>query len=315
VPATLSIMIIVFFSRMTVRPKQLGEEVTIEEKSFEPSSMHVSQSEFDLDVTSTRGPSEKEFALLSRFKESPDYIKATKEDFARSLVVEQISKGDVTIILKFIKDAQGNVSKAVAGFVKMLNWRETTHVDACMSEWRFHKVEVFKKFYPHTYFGFSKDGNPVYVERLGKLDISSFLKETSVEDYIRYHILKWEYVHRVLFPLASAKSGKKITSLITIADLTDFSSSQMSSSVMRFLGAIAEIDQGYYPESGNLYIVNAPWVFGAVWSMIKPLIGASTKGKVSIIKGNPKTQLSELIDLSCLPDFLGGNASWDTITE
>ena len=103
-----------------MRPKQLGEEVTIEEKSFEPSSMHVSQSEFDLDVTSTRGPSEKEFALLSRFKESPDYIKATKEDFARSLVVEQISKGDVTIILKFIKDAQGNVSKAVAGFVKML---------------------------------------------------------------------------------------------------------------------------------------------------------------------------------------------------
>lgn len=54
-------------------------------------------------------------------------------------------------------------------------------------------------------------------------------------------------------------------------------------------------------------IVNAPWTFSAVWSVIKGWLDENTRKKIQIVSGNPKQELIKYVDIQQIPEFLGGN--------
>ena len=72
--------------------------------------------------------------------------------------------------------------------------------------------------------------------------------------------------------------------------------------------ALTRLDQEYYPEFlGDLLLVNAPWVFTAIWAVVSPMLGARTQRKVQVFGDSGYTQrLLEYIDAASLPTFLGG---------
>lgn len=55
-----------------------------------------------------------------------------------------------------------------------------------------------------------------------------------------------------------------------------------------------------------MYIINAPMLFTAVWSVVKQLLDEVTVKKIQIIGSNYKNVLRETIDEENIPDFLGG---------
>jgi len=188
-------------------------------------------------------------------------------------------------------------------------------VDDALS-WRFPQVMNVKAAYPHKYCGFDKEGRPVYVERVGVMDIESVMKDISVDDLTRYHILHWEFVHRVLFPKGSMETGKRVDQLVTIADLSGLHTGLMNKSSIEFLKRIAQIDQEYYPDSAcKLYIVNVPWLFKAVWKILRPLLGARGRAKIEILNGDCSQTLIDEIGANGVPDFLGGNCRWENPEE
>jgi len=54
------------------------------------------------------------------------------------------------------------------------------------------------------------------------------------------------------------------------------------------------------------FIVNAPFVFSALWSVVKSFIDERTAKKIQIMGSSYQKALLEAIHAKDLPDFLGG---------
>ena len=67
-----------------------------------------------------------------------------------------------------------------------------------------------------------------------------------------------------------------------------------------------------FPEIlGKTFIINAPWIFSAIWKIAKHMIDKVTQKKISIMSGGYKKELLKFIDPSQLPKKLGGEVEYD----
>ncbi|KAG0324187.1 cytosolic factor, phosphatidylinositol/phosphatidylcholine transfer protein [Podila humilis] len=76
------------------------------------------------------------------------------------------------------------------------------------------------------------------------------------------------------------------------------------------LRSLTDMDQKAYPESlGKLFIVNSPYVFVKVFSMIKKWLDPGVIEKIHILGKDYKNVLLEHIEPENLPEFLGGSCT------
>ncbi|RSH80739.1 S14 cytosolic factor [Saitozyma podzolica] len=60
---------------------------------------------------------------------------------------------------------------------------------------------------------------------------------------------------------------------------------------------------------GHMFIINAPYLFSTVWSLIKPWLDEATVRKIHILGKNYKQELQQYIAPENLPKDLGGTCS------
>lgn len=73
------------------------------------------------------------------------------------------------------------------------------------------------------------------------------------------------------------------------------------------LSRILSIDQNNYPEMmGHTCIINAPVVFKAIWSFIRPMLDARTAGKIEVVSLTCCSSLSRryLLHLPTVSNYL-----------
>lgn len=78
-----------------------------------------------------------------------------------------------------------------------------------------------KKCYPHGFHGVDRYGRPVYIERIGMVDLDMFLRVTTIERFVKHHISEQEKTLNWRFPACSLAAKKHIASSITILDVKD----------------------------------------------------------------------------------------------
>lgn len=155
----------------------------------------------------------------------------------------------------------------------------------------------------------SQDGRPIYIERLGKLDIKALYAITTTERQLKR--LVWEYERCLTdrFPACSKAIGHPVETSCTILDLSGVSLSNFYR-VKDYVMAASSIGQDRYPETmGKFYIINAPWAFTAIWSAIKGWLDEVTVSKIDIIGTSYKDKLLQQIPAENLPKDLGGTCS------
>lgn len=60
---------------------------------------------------------------------------------------------------------------------------------------------------------------------------------------------------------------------------------------------------------GKFYIINAPWAFSTVWSLIKGWLDEATVAKIHILGSDYKKGLLEQIPADSLPTYFGGTCN------
>ena len=119
-------------------------------------------------------------------------------------------------------------------------------------------------------------------------------------------MLEYEKFISERLPACSRAVGHPVETSCTILDLYNVSLTNFYR-VKDYIIATAAIGQDRYPESmGKFYIINAPWAFSAVWSVIKPWLDEVTVGKIDIVGSAYKDKLLSQIPKENLPKEFGG---------
>ncbi len=107
-------------------------------------------------------------------------------------------------------------------------------------------------------------------------------------------------------PACSKAVGHPVETSCTILDLKNVSLSNFYR-VKDYVSAASGIGQDRYPETmGKFYVINAPWAFKAVWSVIKGWLDEATVAKIDILGSDYLKTIEQQIPLENLPKEFGG---------
>ncbi|CAL4127108.1 unnamed protein product [Meganyctiphanes norvegica] len=115
------------------------------------------------------------------------------------------------------------------------------------------------------------------------------MKDRCLEEYTNYIIYMLE--------LSLSKCSKDMENICILWDMKGFSLAVMDFSLTK---KVYEILQTYYPERmGIALILNAPFIFQACWSVIRPWLHENTANKIKFVTD---ADLASYIDPKIIPD-------------
>ena len=240
----------------------------------------------------------KEQGVLTQFRAHvKDVLKVTDPRF------------DDWYLLRFCRARKFDLPKVILMFTNFINWRKEKDIDNGMEKNFTAIYDTAKKEWEHGYYGVSRDGFPVYIERYANTDIDYILKTFSEEQLKAYFSNTFETMLHCIWPECSKAAGRRIDRNITILDVKGFGVMRMTKSDTRaFLNMATTVAQDFYPEcQGKMFIVNTGWSFSALWAIVKIWLDEKTKKKISVLGSSYMKEITKYVDASQLPQSLGGD--------
>jgi hypothetical protein len=213
---------------------------------------------------------------------------------------------DTLTLLRFLRARKFDVELSKKMFVETETWRKETKLDELINAWDYPEKEQISKYYVQFYHKTDKDGRPVYIEQLGGIDLTEMYKITSAERMLTNLAIEYERMADDFLPACSRQSGRLIETACTIMDLKGVTLTKVPQ-VYSYVRQASTISQNYYPERlGKLYLINAPWGFSTVWSVVKGWLDPVTVSKINILGSGYKSELLKQIPAENLPKAFGG---------
>jgi hypothetical protein len=151
-----------------------------------------------------------------------------------------------------------------------------------------------------------QDGRPIYIERLGNIDVKALYAVTTQERLLKQLVSEYERCAFERFPACSLVKGELVETSCTILDLQGVGLGQFYK-VRDYVSKASTIGQDRYPETmGKFYIINAPWGFATIWNLIKGWLDEVTVAKIHIHGSDYKQHLLAQIPAENLPGEYGG---------
>lgn len=213
---------------------------------------------------------------------------------------------DDQTLLRFLRARKFDLEKAQVMWADNEKWRKEFGTDEIARNFEYGEQAEVDKLYPQFYHKTDRDGRPIYIEQLGKIDVGKLYKITTQERMLQRLVSEYEKFLGERLPACTAASGHLVETSCTILDLTNVGIRSFYQ-VKDYVSAASNIGQNHYPETmGKFYIVNAPYLFSTVWSLVKPWLDEVTVAKISILGKNYKQELIKQIPEENLPTDLGG---------
>jgi hypothetical protein len=179
-------------------------------------------------------------------------------------------------------------------------WRRDMHVDTIMDR-PHYQFDLIKANYPHYFHRRTKNGQALYIERPGGVNFTELAaRGITVGDLITHYRYITEFLWKDLQPTEQGKT-------LTILDVKGIGMRDYGGEVMEFIKGSMSFVQAHYPErSFQIFIINVPMWFNALWKLISPLVNEVTRSKTHIYRSGYESKLLEYVDAESLPSEYGG---------
>uniref|UniRef100_A0A1A9V7F8 CRAL-TRIO domain-containing protein n=1 Tax=Glossina austeni TaxID=7395 RepID=A0A1A9V7F8_GLOAU len=211
-------------------------------------------------------------------------------------------------ILRFLRARDWHVSQALSVLKDSLKWRKENSIDDLLDDYK--TPAVVTEHFPGGWHHYDKDGRPIYILRLGHMDVKGLLKSIGTEGLLKLslHICE-EGVEKI--KQSSESLGTPVLDWCLLVDLDGLSMRHLWRPGVKALLSIIECVESNYPETmGRVLVVQAPRVFPIAWTIVSAFINDNTRSKFifyGVADANTmKEGLEQYIDSELIPDFLGG---------
>lgn len=255
--------------------------------------------------------SEEELVLVAQLKE----FFAGKEEYAEvpDVMYTKFVRGYAHQTPRFEKtrDIMGD----------MLKWRKKHNIGGLLSdEEKCEKAEHLRiNVYPWHVHGVDKEGRPVYYEQTAKCDPETLMRECpplpveeakdNLDGMQTFHLIMMEKMAKLKADLSESTDKLKYKHIVVL-DLNGFGFKHASKKFFGQIKSTIDIDQFFYPESlVHLFIINAPFIFKTLWSIVKGWLDPITAQRISVIRGGYLKELEKFIDKDQIPTFYGGSCT------
>lgn len=224
--------------------------------------------------------------------------------------VGELQRGKVpsdACLLRFLRARDFNIEKAREMLSHSLIWRKKNQIDKIMNEYQIN--QVVKDYFPGGWHHQDKEGRPLYLLRLGQMDVKGLVKSVGEEGLLKHTLHICEEGLR-LTEEATASQSQPITNWTLLVDLEGLNMRHLWRPGIRTLLKIIEIVEANYPETmSRVLIIRAPRVFPILWTLVSTFIDDNTRSKFLFYGGNDYQGPGGLVDYmpkENIPDFLGG---------
>lgn len=216
---------------------------------------------------------------------------------------------DYQTLLRFLRARDFSIEKAASMLQESLQWREEHRIDDILGEYK--TPVVVEKYFPGGWHHHDKDGRPLYILRLGNMDVKGLLKSVGEDELLKLTLHICEEGLK-LMKEATKLFGKPIWNWCLLVDLDGLSMRHLWRPGVKALLRIIETVEKNYPETmGRVLIVRAPRVFPVLWTIVSAFIDENTRSKFLFFGGpdclHIEDGLEHYIPTEKIPSFLGGS--------
>lgn len=213
---------------------------------------------------------------------------------------------DDSMLFRFLRARTYVLHDSLVMFENCEKWREEMNVEDMVLHFKFNEVDKVAALYPRFYHKVDKVGRAVYIEQFKHFDYHKLLKVTTIDRLEKHTIRGYEKCARYRLKACALKANTNIEQCVVILDLEKAPLSQFNQ-VRSLIQRLSAVSSNYYPESlGKMFVINAPYLFTFIWSIVSNFLDEVTASKIAVLGTNYKKHLLEHIEAENLPRFIGG---------
>lgn len=212
------------------------------------------------------------------------------------------------MVVRYLRTQNFHPAKSEQMFRNMLVWRYKNQVDDILVGGNYEAPPEILTMYPGAILnGCDRDGDPVFLSRMGVTDMVGLVEKYGHDDMLRFEIFKREScMAGSWLPNWEQKAGRPVKHIVIIEDMHGLGRRLLSAKVGALYGEAMELDQNNYPDAcKKIIIIRAPAIFRAAWTVAKRFFPLFIQQKMEFCGPSDYLKvLEKYMDLDILPSCI-----------